>query len=85
MIYCIYVALFFVAFFIVLNGFLRGSKKAQIDAVLGFLITALIIISFYISGWKFGLLSIAVAFISAVITRPIAAWLASKLLATSSR
>ncbi len=32
MIYAVYVALALVAFLVVLNGFLRGAKKTQIDA-----------------------------------------------------
>jgi hypothetical protein len=84
LIYVIYVILFIVSFLIVLNGFLRGVKKAQIDAVLSLIIIGLIITSFFVAGWKSGLLSIVVAFISAIITRPIAARLASKLFTTSS-
>ena len=82
--YAIYVALVPVAFLVVLNGFLRGAKKAQIDAVLSFLSLGLVIIAFFVSGWKLGLLAIVVAFLSAVATRPIAARLASRLFATSS-
>jgi len=72
------------AFLDVLNGFLRGTKKAQIDAALSVLLIGLEIFAFFIAGWKFGLLAIAVASISAIITRPIAARLASKLLSESS-
>jgi len=84
MIYAIYVALVVIAFLVVLNGFLRGAKKAKIDAALSLLSIGLIIISFFVAGWKLGLLAIAIAFISAIITRPIAARLASRLFAVSS-
>ena len=84
MIYAIYVALVLVAFLVVLNEFIRGAKKAQIDAVLSLLLLGLVITAFFVAGWKLGLLAILVAFLSAVVTRPIAARLASRLLATSS-
>ena len=85
MIYAVYVGLGVVAFLIVLNGFLRGAKKAQIDAALSLLLIGLIIIAFFVAGWKLGLLAIAIAFISAIITRPIAARLASRLLTRGGR
>lgn len=84
MIYAVCVALALIAFLVVLNGFLRGAKKAQIDVVLSLLLIGFIIIAFFVSGWKLGFLSIAIAFISAIFTRPIAARLASRLLAVSS-
>lgn len=84
MIYAIYVALFIVTFLVVLNGFLRGAKKSQIDAVLSILLLGFIITAFFVAGWKLGLLAIVVAFLSAVVTRPIGARLASRLFATSS-
>jgi hypothetical protein len=84
MIYAIYIVLILASFLVVLNGFLRGAKKAQIDAVLSILLLGLVIASFFIAGWKSGFLAIVLAFISAVVTRPIAARIASKLFATSS-
>ena len=81
MIYAVYVALFLVAFLVILNGFLRGAKKAQIDAVLSLLLIGLVITAFLVEGWKLGFLAIAIALISAIITRPIAARLASRLFA----
>ena len=58
-----------VAFLMVLNGFLRGSKKTEIEAVLNLLLVGLIVTAFIVSGWKFGLLAIALAFISGIINR----------------
>lgn len=84
MIYGVYIALVLVAFFIVLNGFLRGAKKVQIDAVLIVLLIGLTIIAFFVSGWKFALFAVAITFISATVARPIAARLASRLFAVSS-
>ena len=84
MIYAVYVALALVAFLVVLNGFLRGAKKAQIDTVLSLLLMGLIIIAFFVAGWKLGLLAITIAFISAIVIRPTAARLASRLFAVSS-
>gem|GEM_PF-1204343 len=84
MIYAIYVALVFVAFLTMLNGFLRGAKKEQLDAVFGILLLGLIITSFFVAGWKFGLLAIAVSFISAFVTHSLAARVASRLLSLST-
>ena len=67
MIYAIYIALATVAFLTVLNGYLRGAKKGHIDALLSILLLALVIAAFVLYGWKLGLLSVAIAFISAVI------------------
>ena len=77
-------AISIVAFLMVLNGFLRGSKKTEIDAVLSLLLVGLIVTAFIVSGWKFGLLTIALAFISGIINRVSAARLASRLLSRSS-
>ncbi len=84
MIYAIYVALVAVAFLTVLNGFLRGAKKAQLDAVFSLLLLGLVIASFIVAGWKLGLLSIVVTFIGALLTRPLAARVASRLLSAST-
>jgi hypothetical protein len=84
MIYVIFIALVLVAFLVDLNGFLRGAKKAQIDVALSFLLVGLIITTFFLSGWKLGLMAILVTFLSAVITRPLAARLASRLLGMST-
>ena len=84
MIYAIYLALSVVAFLVVLNGFLKGAKKAQIDAVLSFFLIGLVIAAFVVAGWRLGLLAIGIAFLSAVVTRPIAARTASRLLAQST-
>jgi len=84
MIYAIYSALVVVAFLTILNGFLRGAKKAQLDAVFSLLLLGLVIASFVVAGWKLGLLSIGVAFIGALLTRPLAARVASRLLSAST-
>jgi len=84
MIYAVCVALVLVAFLIVMNGFLRGAWKRQIDIILGLLLVGLIVLAFVAAGWKLALLAIGVAFISALVTRPIAARLASRLFAVSS-
>ena len=84
MIYAIYVALVLVAFLVVLNGFLRGAKKAQIDAVLSLLLLGLVITAFFVAGWELGLLAIVIAFLSAIIACPIAARLASRFFAGST-
>jgi hypothetical protein len=84
MIYAIYVALGVVAFLTVLNGFLRGAKKTQIDVMLSFLLVGLVTAAFFVAGWKLGLLAIGVAFLSAIVSRSIAARTASRLFSLST-
>ncbi len=60
---------------------MRCAKKAQIDAFLGIIIVCLAVISFFVGGWDAGLVGIGVACLSALLTRPLAARVASKLFA----
>ncbi len=85
MIYAIYIALALVAFLIVLNEFLRGAWKDQIDAVLSLLLLGFVIAAFVVAGWKLGLIAIGIALLSAALIRPIAARIASRLLSVSTR
>lgn len=84
MIYAIFIALVLTLFLLVLNGYLEGTRKNQTDAILGGLIIGLLIAAFLVADWKIGFLVIAVAFILSRITPPLAARLASRILATSS-
>jgi hypothetical protein len=85
MIYAIYVALGVVAFLTILNGFLMGAKKRQIDILLSFLLVGLVVAAFAVAGWKLGILAIGIVFLSAIFTRSIAARTASRLFALSTR
>ena len=85
MIYTIYVALGVVAFLTILNGFLMGAKKKQIDVLLSVLLVGLVVAAFAVAGWKLGILAIGIAFLSAIFTRSIAARTASRLFALSTR
>lgn len=78
MVYVLYFALAVVVFIEMLNSFLRGSRKYQIDIVVNISILALVMASFFVAGWKFGLLAISLRFIFAIVTRPLAARAASK-------
>lgn len=78
MVYVLYFALAVVVFIEMLNSFLRGSKKDQIDIIVNILIFGLVMASFFVAGWKFGLIAIALRFILAIVTRPLAARTASK-------
>ena len=69
-----------IAFLIILNGYLRGSKKAHIDAGLSVIWLILLGISVLAFGWRIGLLSLALSFVYGIISRPIAASIARKLL-----
>ena len=66
MVYVLYFALAVVVFIEMLNSFLRGSKKDQIDIVVNILIFGLVMASFFVAGWKFGLIAIALRFILAI-------------------
>ena len=83
MIYAIYVALGLVSFLTILNGFLMGSKKNQIDILLSFLLVGLVFAAFAVAGWKLGILAICIAFLSAIFTRSLAACTASRIFAVS--
>ena len=80
MIYVYHVALAATAFLVTLNGFLRGSKKVQIDAVLSLILVGLLVIGFIAFGWIAGVLALILAFVYARISRPLAAATASRVL-----
>jgi hypothetical protein len=84
MIYLLYLLLALGAILVVLNGFLTGSKKAQIDALLSVLLVSLLIVAFVAYGWKVGLIAISVTFFFALASRPLAARTAAKLFAVPS-
>src|SRR6266581_3247492 len=68
------------AFLVVLNGFLRGAKKAQIDAVLSVVLLGLLVGCFAFFGWKAGVTAIVLAFVYAIVARPLAPRAAARLL-----
>ncbi|HHY80207.1 MAG TPA: hypothetical protein GX516_07680 [Thermoanaerobacter sp.] len=80
MIIILFAFLVLVVFLIVLNGFLRGSKKKKIDAGLSFLLVGSIIATFIFGNWKIGLLAIAVAYFSSIILYHFAAHVAGDVL-----
>ncbi len=81
--YYIYIVLILSVFLLALNKFLRGEWKAKIGIFLTALVVGLIIATFFIGNWQFGLFALGLAFISFIICRPIAARLASKLFTKS--
>ena len=62
-----------------LNGFLRGSKKTQIDAILSAIWLSLLVIGFIAFGWRAGVLALILSFVYAGVSRPIAAATAARL------
>lgn len=62
-----------------LNGFLRGSKKTQIDAILSAIWMVLLVIGFVAFGWRAGGLALILSFVYAGVSRPIAAATAAHL------
>lgn len=79
MIYFLNVALVVVTSLVVLGGFLKGAKKTQINFLINLLLIGMVIAVFAIADWKHGVLAIVIAFPSAVVTRLIAARIASRL------
>lgn len=73
MIYLLHLSLAIAAFLVVLNGFLRGSRKAQIDALLSVILVLLLVTAFWAFGWKAGAWAIALTFLYAGLSRPLAA------------
>jgi len=82
-IYVMHALLVVTAFLVVLNGFLRGAKKAQIDAVLSVVLLGLLVGCFAFFGWKAGVAAIVLAFVYAIVVRPLAARAAARLLRTT--
>ena len=85
MIYLLHFGLAIATFLVVLNGFLRGAKKHQIDAVLSLVLIGLLLMVFVAFGWKAGLLAVLLAFVYAGISRPIAAGVAARLMSLGGR
>lgn len=79
-IFALHVALAATTFLVVLNGFLQGVKKSQIDAFLSLLLVALLVVGFVAFGWKAGLLALGLCFLYAGVSRPLAARTAARLL-----
>lgn len=61
-----------VVYLIVLNAFLNGRLKHRINDVLCLFLLSIITVVFVAFGWKVGLTSIALCFISVGIGRPFA-------------
>lgn len=80
MIYLLHAFLAVTAFSVVLNGFLRGANKAQIDIFLSVLLVMLLGVSFVMFGWKAGLLALLMSCIYAIAFRSLAARVAAWLL-----
>src|SRR5207247_5316923 len=73
-------ALILTAFLVMLNGCLRGSAKAGIDAVLSVVWLGLLGAVLIIFGWQSAVLGLALSFVYAAGTRPIARSLARRML-----
>src|SRR2546422_2728596 len=78
MIFFLHATLFVTAFLMMLNEFLRGAKRVQIDAFLGVIWVALLIVVFVVFGWKSGLLAVLLSFMYGAVSRPVAARVAAK-------
>jgi hypothetical protein len=81
MIYFLHFGLAITAFLVVLNGFLRGAKKHQIDAVLSLILVGILLTVFIAFGWRAGFVAVVLAFVYGAVTRPIAARIAARLMA----
>ena len=69
-----------ITFLVVLNGYLRGSLKFQIDAILGVILAAVFVLIFIFIGWKVGLVFLFGIFLFGALIRPIAQLVAKKLI-----
>jgi hypothetical protein len=69
-----------VCFLYTLNLFLRGAKKQIIEGVLGLLIVVAVIASFFLIGWRWGLLALISPFVLIGLFRPLAQAVAYMLL-----
>lgn len=67
-------------FLYTLNLFLRGAKKQIIEAVLGLLIFVTVIASFFVMGWRWGLIAIISPFVLIGLFRPLAQAVAYRFL-----
>lgn len=46
-----------ISFLFILNGYLRGSRKRELEAGLGFVLLGLLVGTFFLYGWFVGLVS----------------------------
>ena len=83
MITAAFVALALVVYAIVLNGFLFGTKRLQIDAALFVAWILLLVSIWYLQDWRFALGALGGSFALAFLVRPIARWNAVKILKRS--
>ncbi len=67
-------------FLYTLNLFLRGGWKQIIEGVLGLLIVLTVVASFFLIGWRWGLLAMLSPFVLVGLFRPLAQALAHKIL-----
>jgi hypothetical protein len=84
MIYISYIAVGIIVFLLILNGFSLGTKKPQIGCVLKAFLLGLIVGMFFVAGWRFGVLAIVLASVCAVVSRPLAAHVGSRLFRLTS-
>lgn len=69
-----------VTFLIVLNGYLRGSRRTSIDAVLGVGICTLLLVILIRVGWIAALVALALTFVFAGLSKPLGSRIARKSL-----
>lgn len=67
-------------FLYTLNLFLRGGWKQIIEGVIGLLIVITVVASFFLIGWRWGLLAILSPFVLVGLFRPLAQAVAHKIL-----
>ncbi len=80
MIYFLHIGIAITAFLVMLNSFLRGAKKHQIDAVLSLVLLGILLGVFVAFGWKAGLLAVLLAFVYGAFSRLVGARVAARLM-----
>ncbi len=76
----LHVGLALAVFLLVLNGHLRKPNKLQIDMALGVVWLSLAGVGFFLFGWKVGMASLVLSLFYALLSKPIAALAARRIL-----
>ncbi len=77
---CLHLGLVLTAFLAMLNGYLRGSAKPAIDAVVSAVWLGTLVAALLVFGWRASLAGLALSFVYGAVTRPIARAVARRLL-----
>lgn len=80
MLFLLFCGLSIFSFWNVLNSFLQGRRKPQIDAAIGALLLGHIIAVFVLENWKVGIIAIAYTIVFSTVSAPLSRFCAHRLL-----